>query len=774
MTPKPTYEELEKRIQQLEQSEKKAKQSDERYRLAFQTSPDAINLNRASDGMYLDCNEGFAKIMGYTREETIGKTSLSLNIWKNIEDRKKLINGLSKNGYVNNMEARFVDKKGTIKTGLMSAHIMQTSGEKTILSVTRDITNIKKSEEALRASHERFLMVLNSLDATIYVADMKTHEILFMNNYMINSFGRDMTGEICWKVFRGESEPCSHCKNDKLIDEKGKPSDVCVWQDKNPIIGKWYINYDRAIEWADGRMVKLQIATDITERKQIEEDLRKSEELYREYFEENISGTYISTPEGKLLACNKEYIKIFGLDSIQHAKDTPISEIIINSDERVKFLNRIREEKRVAGYEPILKKIDGTTIHIFENATGVFDEKGKLTHIRGSILDVTEQRRLEIQLLQSQKMEAIGTLAGGIAHDFNNILFPIMGHSEMLMLDLPEDSPSYMSLNEIYTGALRARDLVKQILAFSRQENNELKLMRIQPVIMEALRLIRPLIPATIEIEQEVNNDCGVIKADPTQIHQIIMNLTTNAYHAMENTGGQLKVSLKEVKLGKHDLINPDMELGNYACLAVVDSGVGMDADLTKKIFDPFFTTKEQGKGTGMGLSVVHGIVRSNGGAIQIYSRPGEGSQFYVYLPIIKSVFEKQIIQNENNVQPGTGKILLVDDEKAIITMERRMLERLGYQVTSHTSSLEALEAFRENPAKFDLVITDMAMPNMPGDKLSAELTKIRPDIPVLLCTGYSETMSEEKAASIGIKGFLLKPIGMKDLAQKVREILKL
>ena len=774
MTSKPTYEELEKRIQKLEQSEKKVKQSEERYRLAFQTSPDAINLNRVSDGMYLDCNEGFTKIMGYTREEVIGKTSLSLNIWENIEDRKKLINRLSKNGHVNNMEARFVDKKGKIKTGLMSAHIMQTKGEKIILSVTRDITKIKNSEEALRASHERFLMVLNSLDATIYVADMKTYEILFMNNYMINSFGRDMTGEICWKVFRGESGPCPHCKNDELIDEKGKPTDVCVWQDKNPITGKWYINYDRAIEWTDGRMVKLQIATDITERKQIEEDLRKSEELYREYFEENISGTYISTPEGQLLACNKEYVKIFGLDSIQHAKDIPVTEIIINPDKRVKFLNRIRKEKRVTGYEPILKKIDGTPIHLFENATGVFDEKGKLTHIRGSILDVTEQRRLEIQLQQSQKMEAIGTLAGGIAHDFNNILFPIMGHSEMLMMDLPEDSPSYMSLNEIYTGAIRARDLVKQILAFSRQENNELKLMRIQPVIVEALKLIRALIPKTIEIDQDINENCGVIKSDPTQIHQIIMNLTTNAYHAMEDTGGQLKVSLKQVKLGMHNLINPDMEPGIYACLAVVDSGVGMDADLTKKIFDPFFTTKEQGKGTGMGLSVVHGIVRSNGGAIQIYSRPGEGSQFYVYLPVIKSAFEKQIIQNENNVQPGTGKILLVDDEKAIISMEKRMLERLGYQVASHTSSLEALEIFRENPDKFDLVITDMAMPNMSGDQLSVEMTKIRPDIPVLLCTGYSETMSEEKAVSIGIKGFLLKPIRMKDLAQKVSEILKL
>ncbi|WP_299977251.1 ATP-binding protein, partial [Desulfobacula sp.] len=252
----------------------------------------------------------------------------------------------------------------------------------------------------------------------------------------------------------------------------------------------------------------------------------------------------------------------------------------------------------------------------------------------------------------------------------------------------------------------------------------------------------------------------------------IVMNLATNAYHAMEDTGGELKASIKEVELGEQDVITPDMIPGNYACLTVSDTGTGMDKDVTEKIFDPFFTTKEIGKGTGMGLSVVHGIVKSMDGAIQVYSKPGEGTKFHVYLPVEKSSFEKQNIQTKEPVQGGIDKILLVDDEDAIITMEKRVLERLGYQVTSRTGSLEALEAFRANPDKFDVVITDLAMPNMPGDKLSAELIKIRPDIPILLCSGFSETMSEEKAASLGIKGFILKPIVMKDLAQKIREVL--
>jgi len=380
---------------------------------------------------------------------------------------------------------------------------------------------------------------------------------------------------------------------------------------------------------------------------------------------------------------------------------------------------------------------------------------------------------MKSRIQHSQRMESIGTLAGGIAHDFNNILFPIVGYTEMLLEDVPEDSPFKESLKQIYTSALRAKGLVKQILTFSRQESGKLMLMTMQPVVKEVLKLIRSTIPTTIEIKQDINLDCGVIKADPTQIHLIVMNLTTNAYHAMEESGGELKVSLKEVEFGTLDLINPNMTPGVYACLIVSDTGVGMDKSVTEKIFDPFFTTKAIGKGTGMGLSVVHGIVTAMGGAIHVYSEPGKGTEFHVYLPMEKTLSEKQVTNSKAEIQGGTEQILLVDDEEAILTMEKRMLELLGYQVTSRTSSLEALEAFRTNPDRFDLVITDMAMPNMPGDKLSAELTKIRPDIPILLCTGFSETMSEEKATSLGIKGFLLKPIVVKDLAQKIREVLE-
>jgi CheY-like chemotaxis protein len=342
----------------------------------------------------------------------------------------------------------------------------------------------------------------------------------------------------------------------------------------------------------------------------------------------------------------------------------------------------------------------------------------------------------------------------------------------MLLLDTPDDSPQHHSLSKILAGAKRAGELVKQILTFSRQREHELKPLKVEIVVKEALKLIRSSLPTTIEILHNINKDYGLVMADPTQIHQITMNLCTNAFHAMEETGGKLTITLKEVELETEDLKDPAMIPGPHVRLTVADTGPGMEQSIIDRIFDPYFTTKEEGKGTGLGLAVVHGIVKSHGGQISVYSEPGKGTEFQVCLPVIKKKEETSKVETDAPIQKGDERILLVDDQDMIVQIEKQMLERLGYYVTARASSTDALETFQMQPDKFDLVITDLTMPNMTGDKLAQKLMAIRPDIPVILCTGFSEKMSKEKVKSLRIKGFLMKPVVMKDLSGMIRKVL--
>jgi PAS domain S-box-containing protein len=825
MTEKPSYEELVNQIKGLEQKVLKLKQieegfkqtenalqkSEEKFKTAFRTSPDAINLNYVEDGVYIDINEGFTKLMGYSREDVIGKPSVELNIWYDLKDRERLITGLKKHGLVENLEAAFRKKDGQVRTGLMSARLLSIDNKNTILSITRDITEKNQAEKKLHDSEKRYRRLVENIAEQVWKVDANW-VYTYISPRTIDMYGlkpEKVMGKTPFDLM-----PAKEAKRVGAIFDK-------ILNTREP-----FRKLENIAQHVDGRQIHMETtgfpffdnngdllgyrgtAIDITERKQNERDTQTLVEstvgiLGQELFD-NIVVKLCEWLEcdcaiiGKIIPGNmvKSISMILDGEPVSNyayrLKGSPCDETVRECycayPENVCALfpdDSDLIEMDAAGYVGVsLADRTGKTIGIL---CGISRGKLHITKQTKNVMKIIgariaaeieriqiekEKEKLKSKLVQAQKMEAIGTLAGGIAHDFNNILFPIMGHTEMLLGDVPGDSPFKNSLNSIYTGALRARDLVKQILTFSRQERSELKLIKIKPVVMETLKFIRSSIPATIDIKQDIDTDCGVIKADPTQIHQIVMNLTTNAYHAMEKTGGELKVSLKEIELSEYDLITPDMTPGAYACLTVADTGAGMDTNLTGKIFNPFFTTKEKGKGTGMGLSVVHGIVNGMGGTIHVYSEPGKGSKFHVYIPMEKGSFEKQVISSKAEIPGGTEQILLVDDENDIITMERQILERLGYRVTSRTSSIEALEAFRANPDRFDLIITDMAMPNMPGDKLSAELVKICPDIPILLCTGFSENMSEEQATSLGIKGFLLKPIVMKDLAQKIREVL--
>ena len=531
-------------------------------------------------------------------------------------------------------------------------------------------------------------------------------------------------------------------------------------------------NNDMALKLRDSYTSVENLEKEIAERKQAEKALKKSEAKYRSMMESMTDPVYICSPEFTIEYINPRMRERVG----RGAMGEKCYSAIHNLNSRCEWCVFHKVAAGEILETTIVSPKDNRNYHVTNMPIKNKDESISKMSIFRDITDyltaIAENEKARAHLQQVQKMEAIGTLAGGIAHDFNNILFPIVGHTEMMIEDTPEDSPLREGLNEIYHGALRARDLVQQILTFSRQENAELKMMKMQPIIKEVLKLIRSTIPTTISINQNLQPNCGAVKADPTQIHQVVMNLATNAYHAMEENGGELNVTLKEIKSGEDDLITPDLMPGSYACLTIADTGLGMDKKTIDKIFEPFFTTKDKWKGTGMGLSVVHGIVKSMNGAIQVHSEPGKGAEFHIFLPIVKSAYEKQELQVNKPILCGTERVLLVDDEKSIIAMERQVLERLGYYVTSRVSSIEALEAFRANPEKFDIVISDMAMPKLPGDKLAVELIRIRTDIPVLLCTGFSEAMTDEKIKSLGIKGLLMKPVEMKAFARKLREVL--
>jgi len=604
------------------------------------------------NGRIVYANSACQEFCGYAKNEIVGLNIKELFDLTSFQNSK--IHQCLRDETAESFEGRAIKKDGTsFPVHISISPLRSGATPRGCTIIASNIGERKKSQKALIDSHVRFLMVLDSIDADIYVADLDTYEVLLTNRHMRESFGEDLVGKTCYQVFRNESVPCRHCTNANLLDSGGNPADVCVWEGKDPITGKWYINYDRAIKWIDGRFVRLQVATDIS---------------------------------------------------------------------RIKDLEK-------------------------------------------------ESLRFQAQLQQAQKMEAIGTLAGGIAHDFNNILSAVIGYTEIALADLPEDSSQHGNLQEVLQAGSRARDLVKQILTFSRQTEQELKPVQINHIVRETLRLLRASLPTTVKISPDIQSDSAVL-ADPSQIHQVIMNLCTNAAHALRANGGHLQVDLSDVLLGtsfieQHPYLSP----GRFIKLRVIDNGHGMEKAILDRIFDPFFTTKERGEGTGMGLAVVLGIIKSHGGAITVDSDVGKGSVFDVYLPVIMRE-EDHDVRTKAPMPTGTERILFIDDEKALVDLGRQMLERLGYAVTTRTSSVEALELFMEQPEKFDLVVTDMTMPNMTGDDLAAKLMVIRADIPVILCTGYSERISGDRARSLGIKEFILKPIVMRELAQILRNVL--
>ncbi|MGE5252999.1 MAG: GAF domain-containing protein, partial [Planctomycetaceae bacterium] len=385
--------------------------------------------------------------------------------------------------------------------------------------------------------------------------------------------------------------------------------------------------------------------------------------------------------------------------------------------------------------------------------------------------EIAKREKAEHQLLQAQKLESIGTLTGGIAHDFNNILGAVVINSELALMDLPAGAGVRSNLELIRKAGERGRDLVKQMLLFSRKSEKKQEILTLTPLIKETFKLLRSSIPTSIQMELHLGTESDTVYADRSQVQQVIMNLCTNAAYSMGGKKGSIDISLQGITFGSVDLPSPDMEPGEYLVLSVKDTGSGMDEEVKKRIFEPFFTTKPVGEGTGLGLSVVYGIVKSHKGNITVFSEPGKGSVFKVYLPKAITGFAEET-EAPQPIPRGNERILFVDDEEIIVQSVRNMLERLGYKVTTVTDSEDALKLFSAKPSEFDLVMTDQTMPGMTGEDLGKEVMRLRPGIPVILCTGYSDLVSSEKALTMGFQGFIMKPFTLRESAELVRRML--
>ncbi len=517
------------------------------------------------------------------------------------------------------------------------------------------------------------------------------------------------------------------------------------------------------------------VKEDITEHKQLEKALQASEQKYRNLFEQSKDVICFTTSEGKFLDINKAGLSLFGYNSTEEITRIDIAEELYwNPEEREKFKAAIEKYGHVQDFEVDLKRKNGQRITVLITATPAREENADLIGYRAIIRDITEQKKLQQQLIQAQKMEAIGTLAGGIAHDFNNILAALLGYTELLRDDLEENNRDIAkeNLNGIYNAGMRAKELVKQILSFSHKTGQEFKEIQIYLIVNEALKLLRASIPPSIEIRKSLKDKNALVKADATQIHQLVMNLCTNAYQAMEHDGGILEVSLQKLIVLHHQIFDGvKLSPGQYIQFSVSDTGCGMEEQTLKQIFDPFFTTKPVGKGTGMGLSVVHGIVKSHGGEITVSSQLGEGSIFKIFLPLQEKSMRSAPPTDEMPVG-GNERILFIDDELPIVKISKELLQNLGYQVTVKTKANQAIELFKLRPDEFDLVITDFYMPKLNGMLLVEELRKLRADIPIIMISGFVDHQTIERVKKIGVQEFLRKPLMTMEIAKVIRKVL--
>lgn len=510
--------------------------------------------------------------------------------------------------------------------------------------------------------------------------------------------------------------------------------------------------------------------------------LKDAEAKYRGIFENAVQGIYQSTPDGRYLTVNTALARMYGYDRAEDLLDNVLDiqcQIYVESALREGFKLQIERDGYVHDLEYQVRQRNGNIIWISESARAVRDEQGQIRYYEGFIDNITARKeaesaraRLEKQMLQAQKMEAVGTLAGGIAHDFNNILCAILGYTELSLLDSNVKGRTRDNLQSVFKSAQRAQDLIKRILSFSRPGEMDRRPLKLSGIIHEAVKLLNATLPSSIEISVTAKTNDDFVLADATEMHQIVMNLGTNAGHAMKTNGGRLEYELDALALNAEQAAALSLPAGNFVHLITRDTGRGMSSEVLERIFEPFFTTKAPGRGTGLGLALVHRIVTRSGGQIHVETREGKGTTFHIYLPQSEQPFIEDEME-ENKILPGRNeRILVVDDEILILSMIQQRLRQMGYRVVTRADSVEALNTFRADPSTFDLIITDHTMPSLSGADLAEQVGQVRPNVPVVLITGLNEPPNLSGSRHASRRAVFQKPINFVELSRRLRKLL--
>lgn len=629
----------------------------------------------------------------------------------------------------------------------------------------------------------RFAEILNNTSSVISIKDLEGRYLLINRRYeeLFNISARDIKGQTDYDRFPAAMAD-AYRDNDRQVIAGGEilEFEELVPQEDGE---HTYISVKSPILRSSGAIYAVCcISTDITERKRMADQLHENERAL---------GTLLGNLPGMAYRCGND--SSWSMEFVSHGCHALTGYLAaeLQGGTGIIYADLIHPEDREAVWSQVqealgqdrpfelhyrIRTADDTEKWIWDQGVGIVSETGKVLALEGFVTDITPrkraeeaQRKLEAQLQQGQRLEAVGTLSSGIAHDFNNILGVILAYTELTLLD-ETSGPVCENLNEILSASIRARDLIAQLLIFSRKSNRELKIVQVRPIAKEVLRFIRASIPSSIEIHQNLEVEAAVL-ADPTQIHQVIMNLCTNASSALGEQGGRLAVSLTRRRgdgRWNHEI---GLDAGDFVVITVEDDGPGIRDEVRQRIFDPFFTTKERGEGTGLGLAVVHGIVTSYNGAIDVHSEVGHGTTFRVYLPEDRKTIQA-ITDDQSQPPEGKGRVLLVDDEQQLLSVGAKMLDVIGYSVTAFSDSMQAWDYFKRHPAAFDIVVTDQIMPRMSGSELGRRILELAPEMPIVIWSGYSDQISPSKAEQMGFRGFLNKPASIKELARTLQHAL--